>query len=134
MSNISEEDPDQLVPNVGVAGGTNDLENGVIVKTEDQVELVVKLQDKEIENLEREVKLKYRDNLLKAYMRKLKQEKEQIKKDKIKLKMMSITDEMDSLREEEMNEAKFWGLLALDDDGEVFDYGRDILKEGTYET
>jgi len=32
-----------------------------------------------------------------------------------------------------MTEEKFWGLLALNDE-EVFDYGRDILKEGTYET
>lgn len=41
---------------------------------------------------------------------------------------------MEELMEEEMTEEKFWGLLALDDDVIGFDYGRDILKEGTYET
>lgn len=31
-----------------------------------------------------------------------------------------------------MTDSKFWGMLALQDD-EAFDYGRDFLKEGTYE-
>lgn len=48
--------------------------------------------------------------------------------------MMDFTQEMEELMEEEMTEEKFWGLLALDDDVIGFDYGRDILKEGTYET
>ena len=41
---------------------------------------------------------------------------------------------MENLQEEEMTEQKFWGALALDDDEPGFDYGRDILKEGTFET
>ena len=47
--------------------------------------------------------------------------------------MIDIRDAVEYLQQEEMNEQKFWGLLALNDE-EVFDYGRDILKEGTYET
>jgi len=58
---------------------------------------------------------------------------DQISKDKIKEKMMSLTDEIDNLREENMTDDRFWGMLALDED-EAFDYGRDFLKEGTYET
>jgi len=48
--------------------------------------------------------------------------------------MMDVTEEMENLMEEAMTEEKFWGMLALDDDVVAFDYGRDILKEGTYET
>jgi hypothetical protein len=48
--------------------------------------------------------------------------------------MMSITEKMEDLMEEAMTEEKFWGMAALDDDVIAFDYGRDILKEGTYET
>lgn len=66
-------------------------------------------------------------------MKKLKTLTEKKDKDKVKLKMMEITDEMDNLRNENMTEAKFWGMLALNDEA-AFDYGRDILKEGTYET
>ena len=33
--------------------------------------------------------------------------------------------------DERMNENKFWGYVM--DDQEEFQYGRDILKEGTYE-
>ena len=47
--------------------------------------------------------------------------------------MMDITDEIDYLRNEAMNEEKFWGLLATNDE-DAFDYGRDILKDGIYET
>ena len=53
--------------------------------------------------------------------------------DKVKIKMMEITDEVDFYRNEAMTEEKFWGLLALNDE-EAFDYGRDILKDGIYET
>jgi hypothetical protein len=47
--------------------------------------------------------------------------------------MMGITDKMADLRDEKMDDAKFWGMLALADDDTAFDYGRDILKDGTYE-
>ena len=47
--------------------------------------------------------------------------------------MMHITDDMEALRQEEMTEQRFWGMQALDED-DAFDYGRDVLKEGTYET
>ena len=47
--------------------------------------------------------------------------------------MMEITDKMADLRDEKMDDAKFWGMLALNDDDDAFDYGRDILKDGTYE-
>lgn len=39
----------------------------------------------------------------------------------------------DNLNKEKMNENKFWGYL-LDDGANDFNYGRDVLKDGTYET
>ena len=65
----------------------------------------------------------------------MKGQSEEIKrnKDKIKIKMMYISDDMESLRDEKMNEEKFWGMAALNDDDDAFDYGRDILKEVNYE-
>ena len=47
---------------------------------------------------------------------------------------MELTDSIEELRNEEMNEIKFWGMLALEDDSTGFDYGREILKDATYET
>ena len=47
--------------------------------------------------------------------------------------MMDVKENMEDLMDEAMNEDKFWGMLALDDEPGV-DYGRDILKEGTFET
>ena len=47
--------------------------------------------------------------------------------------MVDVRDNMEDLMEEAMDEDKFWGMMALDDDAGV-EYGRDILKEGTFET
>ena len=44
---------------------------------------------------------------------------------------MKLKNIVDELNEERMNEPKFWGYVM--DDGEEFSYGRDVLKEGTYE-
>ena len=91
--------------------------------------------DKTKEDKVRQNKILENEAMRKAFLKKLKTlpQDDKIKKDKVKIKMMEITDEMDALREENMTEQKFWGMLALDDD-EEFDYGRDTLKEGTYET
>jgi disulfide oxidoreductase YuzD len=69
-------------------------------------------------------------------MRKIKSQApdDQVSKDKLRIKMMDITEKMEDLMDEAMNDEKFWGMAALDDDVVAFDYGRDILKEGTYET
>ena len=68
-----------------------------------------------------------------AFKKKLKTLDDQVSKDKVRFKMMEITDEIEALRNENMDEEKFWGMLALNDEVQ-FDYGRNILKEGTYET
>ena len=70
---------------------------------------------------------------LTAFKKKLKTIDDQVSKDKVRFKMMEITDEIEALRNENMDEDKFWGMLALNDEVQ-FDYGRNILKEGTYET
>jgi hypothetical protein len=49
------------------------------------------------------------------------------------MKMMEITDEIDELNGEEMTEEKLWGANAMDDDEDAFDYGRDVIKEGSLE-
>lgn len=51
----------------------------------------------------------------------------------LKEKIIDIRDEIEFLNKEEMTEEKFWGVLALNQSS-AFDYGRDILKDGTYET
>ena len=119
----------------GGGGGTNDLETGVIVDNESVVELVVSTRDKDREDKERDKKIAKLDLELRAFQRKLKgiAPDKQVDKDKIKIKMMEITDKMQDLRDEKMDDQKFWGMLAMDDDYDAFDYGRDILKDGTYE-
>lgn len=49
------------------------------------------------------------------------------------MKMMEINDEIDELNGEEMTEEKLWGGHAADDDDDAFDYGRDVIKEGSLE-
>lgn len=46
---------------------------------------------------------------------------------------MRVSNEMEDLQDEAMTEERFWGLMALNDE-EGFDYGRDTLKDGPYET
>jgi hypothetical protein len=48
--------------------------------------------------------------------------------------MMETTDSIVALNDEKMDEGRFWGMLALNDDDDAFDYGRDILKDVTYDT
>ena len=47
---------------------------------------------------------------------------------------MHINDDMEALRNEKMDDQRFWGMQALDDEDDALDSGRDVLKEGTYET
>jgi hypothetical protein len=88
---------------------------------------------KTTEEKEREMVLEARKQELDAYMKNLIDEKDKINKDRIKEKMIDIKDEVEYLNKENMDEQKFWGMLALNNE-DVFDYGRDILKDGTYET
>ena len=45
---------------------------------------------------------------------------------------MGIRNQLNELSDERMNENKFWGYV-LDGADNGFQYGRDIIKEGTYE-
>ena len=60
-------------------------------------------------------------------------EDDHLKKTKIRIEIMRLTELVDDLKNEEMNDDTFWGLAALNDD-EAFDYGRDTIKDGIYET
>lgn len=53
---------------------------------------------------------------LTAFKKKLKTLEDQVSKDKVRFKMMEITDEIEALRNENMDEDKFWGMLALNDE------------------
>jgi hypothetical protein len=53
------------------------------------------------------------------------------KKDEKKAEMMQIREKLNELAEEKMTEDKFWGYVM--DDREDYEYGRDVLREGTYE-
>ena len=51
----------------------------------------------------------------------------------IKMRMMEINNEIDDLNDEIMTDEKFWGLAGLGDEDDDFDYGRDVLREVTYD-
>ena len=117
--------------------GIKDFEMGVLLDMNDVEDIFVTENNKILEEKVRAKKIAALDLELRAFAKKLKSmkgqdEKSRRDKDKIKIKMMYISDDMENLREEKMTEERFWGMLALDDD-EGFDYGRDILKEVTYE-
>jgi len=127
-------DPHQLVVEEA-AGGTSDLESGVIVCTDEVMDVNVTKNAKEAEQKEREGKIDKLDEELKGLQRKLKSldPDNQVDKSHVRLKMMDVTDSIVALKDEPMDEGRFWGMLALDDD-DAFDYGRDILKEVIYDT
>jgi predicted nucleic acid-binding Zn-ribbon protein len=109
------------------------LETGVIVETE-HIDIIQKSErDKKKEEKVTQKQIDALNEELTAFKKKLKTLDDQVSKDKVRFKMMEITDEIEALRSENMDEEKFWGMLALNDDVQ-FDYGRAILKEGTYET
>jgi predicted nucleic acid-binding Zn-ribbon protein len=109
------------------------LETGVIVETE-HIDIIQKSErDKKKEEKVRQKQIDALNEELTAFKKKLKTLDDQVSKDKVRFKMMEITDEIEALRSENMDVEKFWGMLALNDDVQ-FDYGRAILKEGTYET
>ena len=103
---MSDDPEGQLVVEKGGGGGTNDLETGVIVDNESVVELVVSTRDKDREDKERDKKIAKLDLELRAFQRKLKgiAPDKQVDKDKIKIKMMEITDKMQDLRDEKMDD------------------------------
>ena len=109
------------------------METGVIVETE-HIDIIQKSErDKKKEEKVRQKQIDALNEELTAFKKKLKTLDDQVSKDKVRFKMMEITEEIEALRSENMDAEKFWGMLALNDDVQ-FDYGRNILKEGTYET
>ena len=105
----------------------------MIVETE-HIDIIQKSErDKKKEEKVRQKQIDALNEELTAFKKKLKTLDDQVSKDKVRFKMMEITDEIEALRSEDMDKEKFWGMLALNDDVQ-FDYGRAILKEGTYET
>lgn len=54
------------------------------------------------------------------------------KKEEKKNEMLSIRNRINELTDEKMSENKFWGYAL--DVGDGFEYGRDVMKEGNYES
>lgn len=50
------------------------------------------------------------------------------------MEMLSYKNKIQELQDEEMNEHKFWGYVMDEDNQGDFQYGREVLKDGTYET
>jgi hypothetical protein len=133
-SSNSEEDLEAILGEFK-QGQDDIMETGIIIDKE-QIEVIeVKKVDKKVEDKERQMKIDFKDLEMREYMKKMIKlpEDEKKKKDKIKVHMIDIRDHIEYLNQEKMNDQKFWGLLSLNED-DAFDYGRDILKEGTYET
>lgn len=53
------------------------------------------------------------------------------KKEEKKNEILRLKNQLQELEDEKMNENKFWGYQI--EVGDQFEYGRDVLKEGTYE-
>ena len=109
------------------------MDTGVIVETEHIDLIQTSERGKKKEEKVRQKQIDALNEELTAFKKKLKTLDDQVSKDKVRFKMMEITEEIEALRSENMDEEKFWGMLALNDEVQ-FDYGRNILKEGTYET
>lgn len=48
------------------------------------------------------------------------------------MKIMELQDQIANMEEEKMTEQKFWGMAGINED-EEFDYGRDVVRDGSYD-
>ena len=87
--------------------------------------------EKELEFAERNKKKDKLNTKLDKVMLQMETTTNPKRKELMKNEAMVIRNGLDDLEAEEMNENKFWGYQLEVDDG--FQYGRDIIKEGTYE-
>ena len=118
------------------AGAQNDdLDTGVIVGADNIVELPVGAGHKKQEQRERTRRIDELGAQLTGYTRKLADMDEEAGDARlvVKMRMMEINNEIDDLNDEIMTDEKFWGLAGLGDEDDDFDYGRDVLREVTYD-
>lgn len=131
----TDEEGDPLMKPDKRAGKPTPAQIGIVIEEDPdpEDEILVRKKHKKHENKKRnEEMLEIDDNIRKLQKKMKKFEDDHIKKTKFRMEIMRLTEQVEDLREEEMNEDKFWGLMALNDD-EAFDYGRDTLKDGIYE-
>ena len=115
-------------------GGGGPVESGVVIDGDYNINIPVTESWKVKEEEERQKKIKVHETHIKALLKKVRtfDAEQQLEKDKLRCKISDVTEEMDDLKEENMTEDKFWGMLAMNDDV-AFDYGRATLTENNYE-
>lgn len=106
--------------------------DGAIVDKEHIVNIACTTHLKKIENDERKSKIEEMENKIDRITLKLQETQNEERKEYLKQKLLGIKNKIQDLADEEMNEQKFWGYAM--DEGNDVQYGRDVLKEGTYET
>ena len=92
------------------------MDTGVIVETEHIDLIQTSERGKKKEEKVRQKQIDALNEELTAFKKKLKTLDDQVSKDKVRFKMMEITEEIEALRSENMDEEKFWGMLALNDE------------------
>lgn len=127
--NFGLEDQEDQEQQAAIREDNADLETGIVIGQ--VVEIPVTYTHKQQEIRERENRKHELGEKLKIFQKRLLELDDIDGKRIVQMKMMEINDEIDELNMEEMTEEKFQGAQGLADDEEAFDYGRDIIKEGS---
>lgn len=125
----------QMAPvgeSVGVLGNIE----GAVIGIDDIIMAECTPQIKQSEDKIRQEKIQRIEDKIEEHTLKIQQTKNKELVDKLKGELFEMKNKIQYLLDEEMNEDKFWGYALGDEAGGQgeFQYGRDVIKEGTFES
>lgn len=107
---------------------------GIVLDADADDQILVTKKEKKSEDKLRQQRMLDLDANIRKLQKKMRDYKDDhLKSTKIRIGIMELSEQVEDLKNEGMTEEKFWGLMALNDD-EAFDYGRDTIKDGVYES
>jgi hypothetical protein len=129
-----QEDDDDDNFNGKLNQGRTHMDMGIICNPTHEYKIEVNKGDKENEEKDRERNKESLREEIQEFTVKLNSLSDDQIDDKriIQMKIMELQEEMTNLDDEKMTEMKFWGAAGLNEDDE-FDYGRDVVRDGSYE-
>lgn len=92
-------------------------------------------QIKKAEKQIRNEKIQRIEERIEEHTLKIQQTKNKEEVQKLKRELFDMKNKIQYLQDEEMIDEKFWGYAIGEEGGqEEFQYGRDVIKEGTFES
>ena len=124
----------QTVPVGETIGQLGNIE-GAVIGIEDMIMVECTPQIKQAEQQIRIEKIQRIEERIEEHTLKIQQTKNKEEVQKLKRELFDMKNKIQYLQDEEMNDDKFWGYAIGEEGGqEEFQYGRDVIKEGTFES